>query len=167
MTIDGGDSTMEPIRYTSHSESFRGQQSRTVDYVPFIKSQPARTRLTLGPYVVQFWSRGISESRETKPLKSTVRQSDMYGQVWNPPHPMAGKAPFAPNVFRETGATPNVFRETGATLSRPVTPQSPEYWLKTRPESGLHCLARAESTQQRTNEKGHWVGGERTMELSN
>jgi len=47
----------------------------TVDFDPFIKSQLASTQLTLGPYVVQIWSRTPRISGGTNPSYSTVRSS--------------------------------------------------------------------------------------------
>ena len=44
------------------SRPFHGLGFHTMDYDPFIKSQLAFTRLTLGPYEVQIWSRNTPEA---------------------------------------------------------------------------------------------------------
>ena len=59
--------------------------THTVDYQPFIKSQPTRTQLTLRPYVVQIWSRhppesGVNENIVVHPLNLSSKNRREQGR---------------------------------------------------------------------------------------
>jgi hypothetical protein len=86
-----------------------------VDYGPFIKSQLARTQLTLRPYVVQIWSRYPPESGGGRSLDSPP-SGCVFTRVFAP-HPRPREnlrnqtlegVPTNPRVFGSGGLAPNM-----------------------------------------------------------
>jgi len=60
-----------PVRISNYSRC-GGGVGHTVEYDPSIKSQLSSILLTLGPYVVQIWSRSPQKLEAMKPSNSTV-----------------------------------------------------------------------------------------------